>query len=148
MARRAVGVTWQATFSRCKRAHPQSVLSTRCRPGDGYIMANLDPSLHVLCLAVQVKLFETGASHGWQFGSRGGFPRGAKSSGVKKTKKWVRLEKCVQPILSSFHILLQNIKSRLTPLLMVCISKFSIISKYPLCIKHWHAQSTLKFHVA
>ena len=31
----------------------KSVISTRFRPGDGYVMANLDPSLYVLCPAVQ-----------------------------------------------------------------------------------------------
>ena len=39
-------------FSQYKCAHPQSLLNIRCRREDGYVMASMDPSLHVLCLAV------------------------------------------------------------------------------------------------
>jgi len=41
-------------------------------------MANVDPSLHVLCLSelewsqLQMKLIGTSASHGWPFGGRSG----------------------------------------------------------------------------
>ena len=39
-------------FSRCKGAHPQSLLSTRCRPGDDQVLTNVGLGLHVLCLTV------------------------------------------------------------------------------------------------
>ena len=54
-------------FSRYKRAHPQSLLSIRCRLGDGQVMANMDPSLQVFCMAVWTGMesFGIGVSHEW-----------------------------------------------------------------------------------
>ena len=61
-------------------AHIYSLLSMKCRLGDGYFMANVDPSLHVLCLAVvwagmviaPKEVIGIGTPHGWSFGGEGG----------------------------------------------------------------------------
>ena len=53
---RSGGEFWQRMteqlFSQYTLAHPQSLLVTKCRFGDVYIMPNMNPSSHVLCLAV------------------------------------------------------------------------------------------------